>query len=667
MNGPAEAFNSDLDYLWEAMRHAQDISARAELARTAAATGLERTAQRVSDLERQLERGAARERELAKEIAALNSALEKDQALLSEAARQAAAGKLQAEKSAAAQKELAGAGTREALLQARISGLGAESEALRAALKSRESEVEALKNNLAGLAALPELARLLKEESQASGKPRNLYDELVANLEEQKRRTADAAARLQKASAQAALLGEKMAAVERENSALRGTIAARLAEITRLEGALSRSLSEAGISSGEHTALAARTAELAAGLGKSEGALEQASARENTLRRQLQDAAAEAERLRRAADEQALRADEHKSNFAGAVAQVFELQNKAAALRAALEAEKEKNAELSAALEATQAGLEKVNTLLLGAKTGLASEKEASRRALAKIKTLEAAIEELKTKMAASEDYSGKLLHAIEERDRRILQLKTDLKQVDVLKAEKDDLLHKNLRFTGLIRHEQADFNTRMIASLEKTAAGVKMFNSRVAPEHRKGLEPALKNLLGAVDLLKGWKEYLDDDVPEFRETELGPFCLGEVRKWERQFKQRGISLSSACASAKLGAAIDPARIKLLIHNLVKNAYDHLAYGGSLRVLLKASDDGAQAVLTFEDTGPGLPLETLQKLFMPFNTTEKARSGIGLAVAHRIAQKHGGTLAVSNRKERGALAEVRLPLSAPAK
>ena len=72
-------------------------------------------------------------------------------------------------------------------------------------------------------------------------------------------------------------------------------------------------------------------------------------------------------------------------------------------------------------------------------------------------------------------------------------------------------------------------------------------------------------------------------------------------------------------------------------------------------------------MLTFEDTGPGLPLETLQKLFMPFNTTEKARSGIGLAVAHRIAQKHGGTLAVSNRKERGALAEVRLPLSAPAK
>jgi len=666
VSGQAEAFNADLDYLWEAMRHAQDVSARAELARSAASSGLERTADRVRGLEKELERGAARERALKEETLKLNSAIEQNRAFLAQAAMQSSANRLQLEKAAASQKELAGAGSREALLQARISGLSAESEALKAALKSRESEIEALKNDLSGLAALPEVSRLLEKDSLDSGKPKNLYEQLVTSLEEQKSRTANAAARLQQASAQTALLSEKMAAVERENSALRGAIAARLAEITQLESALSRSVSQALISSEEHKALAARTAELAAGLGQRETALEQASLRENSLRRELDAAAAQAQRLHRSADEQGRRAEEYKNNFSGAVGQVFELQNKAAALRAALAAEKEQNAELAAALEAAQAGLEKVNTLLRGTSTGLSAEKETARRALARIKTLEFTMEEIKGKLAASEDYSGRLLHTIDERDRRIDLLKTELKQVDVLRAEKEDLLRKNIRFSGLIKNEQADFTARMIASLEKTAAGVKMFNSRVAPEHRRGLEPALKTLLGAVDMLKGWKEYMSGETLEFTQTELGPFCMGEARKWERQFKQRGLSLACSCASS-LRAAIDAPRMKMLIHNLVRNSYEHLSYGGSLRVLLKASDYGAAAELTFEDTGPGLPLETLQKLFMPFNTTEKGRTGIGLAVARRIAEKHGGTLEVSNRRERGALVQLRLPLSAPAR
>ncbi|HAN04826.1 MAG TPA: sensor histidine kinase, partial [Elusimicrobia bacterium] len=84
--------------------------------------------------------------------------------------------------------------------------------------------------------------------------------------------------------------------------------------------------------------------------------------------------------------------------------------------------------------------------------------------------------------------------------------------------------------------------------------------------------------------------------------------------------------------------------------------------GGSLRVTMKSSDDARLAVFTFEDTGPGFAREALDKLFAPFNTTDKGKAGIGLAVARRIAEKHGGTLEVTNKKERGAIVEVRLPL-----
>jgi signal transduction histidine kinase len=104
----------------------------------------------------------------------------------------------------------------------------------------------------------------------------------------------------------------------------------------------------------------------------------------------------------------------------------------------------------------------------------------------------------------------------------------------------------------------------------------------------------------------------------------------------------------------------------MLFHNLIKNAYERLQQGGSLRVTLKGSEDGRLAVMIFEDTGPGFAREALDKLFAPFNTTDKGKAGIGLAVARRIAEKHGGTLEVSNKKERGAIVEVRLPLGTTA-
>jgi len=665
MSGQAEAFNSELDYLWDAVRQAQDAYARAELDRTEARSGLEHTVSNMRRLERELELSAARERSLKEETAKLSAALKKDNKMLAAAARGTDADRTAVQFRAEIDAKLLDAQNRGALLETQIARLSAETGALRAVLKGREEEIDALKKNISGLASLPELARVLERDSRASGKSKQVYEHLVACLEQEKRRALEAAGELNASAAETARAAETMEALEKENSRLHASITDKLSEVTALEAAFARSVSEGRLTAEELAALTGRAVTLATELGEKETALEQALLREGLLRRELAAAATEARRLREAAGEQALKTEEQKNNFAGAVGQVFELQSRAAALRSELAAEKEKNTGLVSALEKTEADLEKVNGLLHGTKTGLIAEKETAKRALAKMKTLETAIEDLKGKVSASQDYSGRLIHAVEERDRRILSLSEELKTIDALKMENDDLRRRNLKFSGLIKREQAEFTARMIAGLEKTTKNVKMFNSRVAPAERKSLESAIKELQGAVDLMKGWKEYIDEETPELQETDLGPFCLGEVRKWERQFKLRGISLASAASAPRLRARIEPGGMKMLIYQLLKNACEHLSSGASLRVLLKASEDGRQAVMSFEDTGPGFPLETLEKLFMPFNTTEKGKTGIGLALARRIAEKHGGTLEVSNRKERGAAVELRLPLTAP--
>jgi len=95
-----------------------------------------------------------------------------------------------------------------------------------------------------------------------------------------------------------------------------------------------------------------------------------------------------------------------------------------------------------------------------------------------------------------------------------------------------------------------------------------------------------------------------------------------------------------------------------------------LRYGSRARVDLKR-DDGA-AVLTVEDDGPGIPEGDIARMMEPFTRLEASRNtatggtGLGLTLARAIADQHGGSLALVNRREGGKIvgltATLRLPL-----
>lgn len=114
---------------------------------------------------------------------------------------------------------------------------------------------------------------------------------------------------------------------------------------------------------------------------------------------------------------------------------------------------------------------------------------------------------------------------------------------------------------------------------------------------------------------------------------------------------------------------LDPAQIEQLLINLLRNAVEAALSqetpSGSASVRLRWSIAGQELALQVEDNGPGVT-ETAN-LFVPFYTTKPAGTGIGLALAKQIASGHGGTLTLANREgASGCVAELRLPLSAPA-
>jgi hypothetical protein len=61
------------------------------------------------------------------------------------------------------------------------------------------------------------------------------------------------------------------------------------------------------------------------------------------------------------------------------------------------------------------------------------------------------------------------------------------------------------------------------------------------------------------------------------------------------------------------------------------------------------------------DTGPGIPAEQQQNIFIPFFTTKQKGTGLGLAISQRIVKSHGGSLTVQSRVGEGTTFVIRLP------
>jgi two-component system nitrogen regulation sensor histidine kinase NtrY len=100
-----------------------------------------------------------------------------------------------------------------------------------------------------------------------------------------------------------------------------------------------------------------------------------------------------------------------------------------------------------------------------------------------------------------------------------------------------------------------------------------------------------------------------------------------------------------------------------LLINLVRNAADaSLETKGGVAVTWSRNISGLEVLV--EDEGAGL--SNSANLFVPFFTTKKAGSGIGLVLSRQIAEAHGGSITLENRKDRqGCRARLRLPVSAP--
>jgi signal transduction histidine kinase len=150
---------------------------------------------------------------------------------------------------------------------------------------------------------------------------------------------------------------------------------------------------------------------------------------------------------------------------------------------------------------------------------------------------------------------------------------------------------------------------------------------------------------------------------PDREERPVDPVVERVVDRLRPTAERAGVALRFRGESSRR-LSIDPVRIDRALHNLVRNAIEATPPGG--HVWVSTRDDPVSTVVSVEDDGRGIPAEDRARIFELFFTRKRGGTGLGLPLARRAVQDHGGELEVLDRPGGGARFLVHLPIREPA-
>jgi two-component system sensor histidine kinase PilS (NtrC family) len=256
---------------------------------------------------------------------------------------------------------------------------------------------------------------------------------------------------------------------------------------------------------------------------------------------------------------------------------------------------------------------------------------------------------------------------------------------VSPLRDVRDRVIGRVINFTDLTelrRMEQQMKHAERMATIGQLAAGI-------AHEIRN----PLASMSGSIELLQQAAEVSEDDrtlmqivVREIdrlnalindlldyanpRPRQPARFDLAvmidETVTVFRQDRSRGdVDVQTILPPAgALTVEADPAKLRQVVWNLVRNAADAAATGGG-HVVVSVAELGSDVEIAITDDGPGIAAEHLPRIFDPFFTTKKKGTGLGLATCLSVITEHGGDIEVTSEPGKGTRFVIRLARTVP--
>lgn len=247
--------------------------------------------------------------------------------------------------------------------------------------------------------------------------------------------------------------------------------------------------------------------------------------------------------------------------------------------------------------------------------------------------------------------------------------------------AEKLSLLG---RFSATVAHEVRNSLNFINLSIDQIRAKHASNNERTSGELQRNLGNIKDEVSRLNRLVNDFLAAGRQMPPEKAPCDLATITEEARALVEKQARRQNISIALDLPTDLPPFPLDAAQIKTCFLNILTNAIQAMPRGGQIRIRAQSLPEaGAAGVLQlrFADSGPGIPPEEREKVFMPFYSTKATGFGLGLAITKKIVEDHGGRVYVAENDaapsrpgeaddaptstERGTLIVLELPLPRP--
>jgi two-component system nitrogen regulation sensor histidine kinase NtrY len=168
------------------------------------------------------------------------------------------------------------------------------------------------------------------------------------------------------------------------------------------------------------------------------------------------------------------------------------------------------------------------------------------------------------------------------------------------------------------------------------------------ADDLREGLSTIENRSKGLIKFIDAYREYTSLPKPKMSSVRLMKLIEKVAQLMKPELKKTNISFHWECTSEYLTIQADSEMIEQVLINLMKNAIEALAEVERPELQLVGRYEESAVKIEVIDNGPGIIKEAVEHIFVPFYTTKRTGSGIGLSLSRQIMQMHNGTITVES-------------------
>ena len=234
----------------------------------------------------------------------------------------------------------------------------------------------------------------------------------------------------------------------------------------------------------------------------------------------------------------------------------------------------------------------------------------------------------------------------------------TDLHQQSTTQNESEQLRLLTMLAAG-VAHELGNPLNSLNIHLQLLSRMMKNMDGEEGEEARELLGVASGEIERLDTIIRQFLGALRSDKPEMAPIDLGAILRESLNFMTQEIENRNIELETSIPEKVPLIEGDETQLKQAFFNILKNATQAMPQGGKLALICDGDDEFIR--VSFADTGGGIDLNKIGKIFNSYKSDRHSGTGLGIFIVEKIIREHGGRLDISSAEDKGTILTISLP------